>query len=101
MATVAPGDYPVPLSGPTGTMLDQLGRHGYRAAHIHFKIHADGHDEFTTMMYFQSFALRGFRYHFLGKGFQSRPVEHADPAEIAEKGLDKPFYTLDYTFVLP
>ena len=34
VATVAPGDYPVPLSGPTGTMLDQLGRHGYRAAHI-------------------------------------------------------------------
>jgi hypothetical protein len=36
--TVVPGDYPVPTSGPTGSMLKQLGRHGYRAAHIHYII---------------------------------------------------------------
>ena len=100
-ATVAPGDYPVPLTGPTGTMLDQLGRHGYRAAHIHFKIHAQGHDEFTTMMYFNRSPYVDSDTIFSVKDFRVDLIEHADPAEIAEKGLDKPFYTLDYTFVLP
>ena len=33
--TVAPGDYPVPTSGPTGSMLEQLGRLAdrHRAGH--------------------------------------------------------------------
>lgn len=101
VATVAPGDYPVPLSGPTGTLLDQLGRHGYRAAHIHYKIHADGHDEFTTMMYFNRSPYVDSDTIFSVKDFRVDIEEHTDPDEIAAKGLGRPFYTLEYTFVVP
>jgi len=101
VGTVAPGDYPVPLEGPTGTMLDQLGRHGYRAAHIHYKIWVDGKEDFTTMMYFNRSPYVESDTIFSVKDFRVDLEEHTDPEEIAAKGLDKPFYTLDYTFVLP
>ncbi len=91
VGTVAPGDYPVPLDGPTGTMLDQLGRHGYRAAHIRYKIHAEGHKEFTTMMYFNRSPYVDSDTVFSVKDFVDIE-EHADADEIAAKGLDKPFY---------
>ena len=99
--TVVPGDYPVPTSGPTGAMLEQLGRHGYRAAHIHYIIRADGHDDFTTMMYFNHSPYVDSDTIFSVKDFRVDLELHDDPAEIIEKGLDKPFYTLQYTFVLP
>lgn len=100
-ATVVPGDYPVPTSGPTGSMLGQLGRHGYRACHIHYIIRAEGHDDFTTMMYFNHSPYVDSDTIFSVKDFRVDIVEHDDPEEIKARGLDKPFYTLDYTFVVP
>ena len=101
LQTVVPGDYPVPLTGPTGHMLDQLGRHGYRAAHIHYIIRPDNHDDFTTMMYFNRSKYVDSDTIFSVKDFRVDVVEHDDSAEIESKGLDKPFCTLDYTFVVP
>jgi protocatechuate 3,4-dioxygenase beta subunit len=43
--------YPVPTDGPVGTMLNALGRHPYRPAHIHFKIEAAGFRPLTTALY--------------------------------------------------
>ncbi|MEY4641394.1 MAG: hypothetical protein RLZZ227_1388 [Pseudomonadota bacterium] len=99
--TVVPGDYPVPTSGPTGAMLEKLGRHGYRACHIHFMIHAQGHDDFTTMMYFNHSPYVNSDTIFSVKDFRVDITKHSDAAEISAKGLDKPFYTLDSTFVIP
>jgi hydroxyquinol 1,2-dioxygenase len=99
--TVVPGDYPVPTSGPTGSMLHKLGRHGYRACHIHFMIHAPGHESFTTMMYFNHSPYVNSDTIFSVKDFRVDITKHADAAEIKTKGLDKPFFTLDYTFVIP
>ncbi len=100
-ATVVPGDYPVPTSGPTGGMLEKLGRHGYRACHIHYMIHAEGHESFTTMMYFNHSPYVDSDTIFSVKDFRVDIVRHDDAAAIKAKGLDKPFYTLDYTFVVP
>jgi hydroxyquinol 1,2-dioxygenase len=99
--TVVPGDYPVPTSGPTGGMLEKLGRHGYRACHIHYIIRAEGHEDFTTMMYFNHSDYVESDTIFSVKDFRVDLVKHDSPEEIAEKGLDKPFYTLEYTFILP
>ncbi len=99
--SVVPGDYPVPTSGPTGSMLAKLGRHSYRACHIHFMIHAQGHDDFTTMMYFNHSPYVDSDTIFSVKDFRVDIVKHDDPAEIKAKGLNKPFFTLDYTFVVP
>jgi catechol 1,2-dioxygenase/hydroxyquinol 1,2-dioxygenase len=99
--SVVPGDYPVPTSGPTGAMLEKLGRHGYRACHIHFMIHAPGHEDFTTMMYFNHSPYVNSDTIFSVKDFRVDITKHSDAAEIKAKGLNKPFYTLDYTFVVP
>ncbi|MEI7950030.1 MAG: dioxygenase [Gammaproteobacteria bacterium] len=100
-ATVVPGDYPVPTSGPTGSMLQQLGRHGYRAAHIHYIVRATGHDDFTTMMYFNHSPYVDSDTIFSVKDFRVDIVKHDNAAELKARGLDKPFYTLEYTFVIP
>lgn len=99
--TVVPGDYPVPTSGPTGSMLDQLGRHGYRACHIHYIIQAEGHEQFTTMMYFNHSQYVDSDTIFSVKNFRVDITKHEDAAQIQAKGLDRPFYTLDYTFMIP
>lgn len=99
--TVVPGDYPVPTWGPTGTMLDQLGRHGYRASHIHYIVRAEGHPDFTTMMYFNHSPYVNSDTIFSVKDFRVDIVEHNKPDEMQARGVDKPFYTLDYTFIIP
>jgi hydroxyquinol 1,2-dioxygenase len=99
--TVVPGDYPVPTSGPTGTMLKQLGRHGYRACHIHYIIQAPGHEQFTTMMYFNHSPYVDSDTIFSVKNFRVDIHKHDDAAEVMAKKLDRAFYTLDYTFVVP
>jgi hydroxyquinol 1,2-dioxygenase len=99
--TVVPGDYPVPTSGPTGSMLQQLGRHGYRACHIHYIVRAPGHDDFTTMMYFNHSPYVDSDTIFSVKDFRVDIVKHDSADEMKARGLNKPFYTLDYTFVIP
>ncbi|MDT8397701.1 MAG: dioxygenase [Pseudomonadales bacterium] len=99
--SVVPGDYPVPTSGPTGTMLEQLGRHGNRPAHIHYVIRAPGHADFTTMAYMNHSPYVDSDTIFSVKDFRVDLLRHDSAAAMAERGVSKPFYTLDYTFVIP
>jgi hydroxyquinol 1,2-dioxygenase len=99
--SVVPGDYPVPTSGATGSVLQMLGRHGYRACHVHYMIQAEGHEPLTTMMYFNHSPYVDSDTIFSVKNFRVDLTEHTDPAEIAARGLDRPFYSLDYTFIIP
>lgn len=99
--TVVPGDYPVPTAGVTGGMLHKLGRHGYRACHIHYMIHAPGHEPLTTMMYFNHSPYVDSDTIFSVKNFRVDITKHDNAGEIAAKGMDRPYYTLDYTFVVP
>jgi len=46
--TVKPQFYPVPTDGPVGEVLNLLGRHPYRPAHIHFMVKAEGYEDLTT-----------------------------------------------------
>jgi hydroxyquinol 1,2-dioxygenase len=50
-ATVVPPGYRVPDAGPSGEMLRQLGRHPWRAGHIHFKLSAADHEPLTTQLF--------------------------------------------------
>jgi protocatechuate 3,4-dioxygenase beta subunit len=49
--TVRPLGYSIPTDGPVGAMLRDLGRHGFRPAHIHFLLGAEGHQELATALY--------------------------------------------------
>ena len=48
--SIVPSGYGCPPDGPTQHLLDQLGRHGQRPAHIHFFISAPGHRHLTTQI---------------------------------------------------
>jgi chlorocatechol 1,2-dioxygenase len=50
--TTVPSPYRIPHDCPTGEMLELMGRHPWRPAHVHFKIRADGFLEHTTQAYF-------------------------------------------------
>jgi catechol 1,2-dioxygenase len=53
LTTIRPAPYRIPDQGPTGRLLNALGRHTWRPAHIHVKISADGYQPLTTQLYFQ------------------------------------------------
>lgn len=99
--SIMPAGYAVPPGGPTEKVLDQLGRHGRRPAHIHFFISAEGHRWLTTQINIQgdpdlfddfAFATRD--------GLIPQVVAHTDPAEIKSRGLQAPFKTIEFDFVL-
>lgn len=54
---IKPVSYPIPHDGPVGRMLEYLGRHPYRPAHMHFMLGKEGFDELVT-----SFYMRGDPY---------------------------------------
>jgi catechol 1,2-dioxygenase len=45
---IKPTSYPIPDDGPVGKMLDQMGRHPYRPAHMHFLVTAPGFQKLVT-----------------------------------------------------
>jgi catechol 1,2-dioxygenase/hydroxyquinol 1,2-dioxygenase len=49
--TIVPSGYNVPTSGFCGEVLRLLGRHTWRAAHIHFKLSATGYTPLTTQIF--------------------------------------------------
>ncbi len=46
--TLMPVGYGCPPQGATQQLLDEVGRHGNRPAHVHFFVSADGHRKLTT-----------------------------------------------------
>jgi len=50
--TILPPPYEIPKDGPTGIVLDALGRHFFRPAHLHLKLRHPGYQELTSQLYF-------------------------------------------------
>ncbi|RWM94357.1 MAG: 6-chlorohydroxyquinol-1,2-dioxygenase [Mesorhizobium sp.] len=48
---IKPVSYPIPDDGPVGQMLEKLGRHPYRPAHMHFLCGAPGYDRICTHIF--------------------------------------------------
>lgn len=48
---VVPLGYMIPMDGPVGDMIRAQHRHGYRPAHIHFLVGAEGYREVVTALY--------------------------------------------------
>jgi protocatechuate 3,4-dioxygenase beta subunit len=49
--SILPSHYPIPGDGPVGQMLDAVGRHPYRAPHLHFMFDAPGHRRLVTQLF--------------------------------------------------
>jgi hydroxyquinol 1,2-dioxygenase len=49
--TIKPTSYPVPTDGPVGAILNAMGRHPMRPAHLHFIVSAKGYETLTTHLF--------------------------------------------------
>jgi protocatechuate 3,4-dioxygenase beta subunit len=53
LRTIVPPPYEIPKDGPVGRLLEMLDRHAWRPAHLHLKVSHPGHEQLTTMVYFE------------------------------------------------
>ena len=99
--SIVPSGYGCPPDGPTQQLLDQLGRHGQRPAHIHFFISAPGHRHLTTQI-----NLSGDPYLHDDFAYATRDELIAeirfseDQAKARELGVEGRFAQIDFDFTL-
>ncbi|RJF88609.1 catechol 1,2-dioxygenase [Oleomonas cavernae] len=100
--TIVPQSYEIPKCGPTGRVLDALGRHCFRPAHLHVKIRHPDVGEMTSQIYF-----KGGRYlesdsaNAVRDGLIAELIRHERDEDLAAHNLDKPYFDVTYNFVLP
>lgn len=99
--TIVPEAYPIPHDGPVGKMLQNLNRHPWRPAHLHFMLTADGYERLVTHIfkeggeYLESDAVFGVRSSLIANW-----VKHENGTDPYGNQHDEPFYTLDFDFVM-
>ena len=99
--TTMPVGYGCPPEGTTQAVLNMLGRHGNRPSHVHYFISAPGYRKLTTQ-----FNIEGDQYLWDDFAFATRDglvataVDVTDEAEIAHRGLNKPFKQITFNVEL-
>jgi catechol 1,2-dioxygenase len=99
--SVVPSGYAVPPAGTTERLLDRLGRHGHRPAHIHFFVSAEGHRHLTTQINIDGDPYLHDDFAYATRDGLIPPVVHRDdPQAIHAEGLNSPFMEIGFDFVL-
>lgn len=99
--TIKPTAYPVPTDGPVGLILNRMGRHPMRPAHLHFVISAPGYDTVVTHLFVKGDPYLASDVVFAVKDSLVIDFKRNDSeAEAKRLGLKAPFYTATYDFVL-
>lgn len=99
--SIIPSGYGCPPEGSTQALLNQLGRHGNRPAHIHFFISKPGYKHLTTQI-----NLAGDDYTYDDFAFATREelVVEAnrieDPDRAEQFSLNKPFTEVEFNIQL-
>lgn len=99
--SVKPRYYPIPDDGPVGKLLKLMGRHPYRAAHLHFIVKADGFDTVVTHIftpdcpYLPEDAVFGVKDSLVANFEQI-----ADERKAEELGVEAPYWYVNWDFVL-
>lgn len=99
--TVKPRYYPIPSDGPVGQLLGHLGRHPFRAAHVHFIVTAPGYAPVITHIfppdcqYLPEDAVFGVKQDLIA---DFRKID--DPRAAQELGFTTPFWSVDWDFTL-
>lgn len=99
--SILPSGYGCPPDGPTQKLLDQLGRHGRRPAHVHFFVSAPGYRRLTTQV-----NIAGDEYLHDDFAFATRDElipavsRHTDAADPKAQGLNAPYSEITFDFVL-
>ena len=99
--SILPSGYGCPPNGSTQQLLDQLGRHGRRPAHIHFFVSAPNHRKLTTQINIDGDEYLHDDFAFATRdGLVPAVVRHTDAAAIHANGLNAPFATITFDFAL-
>jgi catechol 1,2-dioxygenase len=99
--TVVPASYPIPTAGYTGNLLKALGRQPFRPAHLHLKLSHEGFELLTTQLYFKGDPLLDSDVASAVKAsLIATLTKHDSAADLEERGLDRPYFTLVYDFTL-
>lgn len=99
--SILPSGYACPPDGPTQKLLDLIGRHGNRPAHVHFMVSAPGFRTLTTQINIAGDPYLHDDFAFATRdGLIPEVVHRDDPATIAERGLNGPFVEIAFDFTL-
>ncbi|ROW10224.1 hypothetical protein VMCG_01671 [Cytospora schulzeri] len=97
---IKPVSYPIPHDGPVGKLLQLLGRHCWRPAHVHFMFEKEGWDHLITALY-----LRGDPYETSDAVFGVKKslvidLDKVDKKTAEEYGVPEGTWLLKQEFVL-
>ena len=99
--SIVPVPYEIPKEGPTGQLQRAIGSHTWRPAHIHVKLRHENFQPLTTQIYFEGGEwVNDDCVGAVKPDLLARLEKHDDPSDYRQRGLDEPYYTVNYDFVL-
>lgn len=99
--SILPAGYACPPDGVTQELLDLLGRHGNRPAHIHFFVSAEGYRKLTTQINIEGDQWLHDDFAFGTRDELIPPVTRISDAELVRaKGLNAPYAEITFDFVM-
>ncbi|MEI5997348.1 catechol 1,2-dioxygenase [Paraburkholderia bengalensis] len=98
--SVVPIGYSVPPEGKTQQLLDLLGRHGHRPAHIHFFVSAPGYRKLTTQINIEGDPYLWDDFAFATREGLVPAVKKEEGAAGKPYGIDGNFALIDFDFSL-
>jgi catechol 1,2-dioxygenase len=98
--SIVPVGYSVPPAGKTQQLLDQLGRHGHRPAHIHFFVRAPGHRTLTTQINIDGDPHLWDDFAFATRDGLVPEVQRPRAGDGKTVGIDGQFALIDFDFKL-
>ena len=99
--SIVPSGYACPPTGPTQRLLDQLGRHGQRPAHIHFFISAPGYRHLTTQINLSDDPYLPDDFAYATRDELIAEIRFSDDPQLArELGVQGRFAQIDFDFEL-
>ncbi|OAE11682.1 catechol 1,2-dioxygenase [Pseudomonas simiae] len=99
--SIVPSGYGCPPTGPTQQLLDRLGRHGQRPAHIHFFISAPGYRHLTTQINLSDDPYLHDDFAYATRDELIAEIRFSDDQQLArEFGVEGRFAQIDFDFEL-
>lgn len=99
--TVKPAGYPIPVSGPVGTLLRAQGRHNLRPAHIHVMVWKPGYKTQFSQLYSDDDPNLETDVQFgVTAALVGRYVRHDQSEPAPDADVTGPWYSLGHRFVV-
>lgn len=99
--SIMPSGYGVPPEGSTDQLLQKIGRHGRRPAHIHFFVKADGYRHLTTQINIDGDPYLHDDFAYATRDGLIPPVTlRNEPDAVRAEDLNAPFMEIEFDFSL-